>query len=85
MKSLLVKLFCVMSVITVIYCNYHAIRESTSFFKRQLNRVRNSKPYARVSGWVSRVTDSNIVQGTKAKASSAGGRVVHMFKRHETA
>jgi hypothetical protein len=85
MKSLLAKVFGLMALVAVVYCNYHAVKDSAPFFKRQLNRVRGSKAYTRVSGWVDRVTSSNIVQGTKAKATSAGGRVVHMFKRRETA
>lgn len=83
MKKLIVSLLAAMTVIAVLYCNYHVIRDSVPFFRRMRNRVTGSKLWIKVSSWTHRMTDSNIVQGTKTKVSSAGGRVIHMFKRGE--
>ena len=85
MKKLIGSILASMTIVAIVYCNYHAIKDSAPFFRHQLDRIRGSKAVTRMSGWCSRVTESNIVQGTKAKASSAGGRVVHMFKRREEA
>lgn len=83
MKKLIGLIFATMTVIAVVYCNYHAVRESKPFFTKARDRLTGSKAYTKISGLVGRVTDSNIVQGTKTKVSNAGGRVVHMFKRRE--
>ena len=76
MKKLIASLFLAMTTVALVYINYHAIKDSVPFFVRLRNKVTGSKTYARVSG---------LAKGTKTKVSSAGGRVVHMFKRRETA
>ena len=72
-----------MTTVALVYINYHAIKESVPFLRRQRDKLTNSKPYTKVSGWIGNVTQSNIVKGTKTKAKDAGGRLVHMFKRSE--
>jgi hypothetical protein len=81
MNILFGKLFGVMAIVAVIYLNYHAIKDSVPFLRRQLDRVIGSKIFTKARNWVGNVTQSNIVQGTKSTVSDAGGRVVHMFKR----
>ena len=81
MKKLIGSILAGMTVIAILYCNYCAVRESKPLFKRMLDSITGSKPYTTVSGWVHRVTDSNLVQGTKTKVKNTGGRLVHMFDR----
>jgi len=83
MKKLLVSIFGAMTVVGLVFLNYHAIKESAPFLRRMRDKFTNSKPYTKVSGWCSRVTQSNIVQGTKTKVKDTGGRLVHMFERSE--
>lgn len=83
MKKLIGSLLAAMMVIAMLYCNYHAVKDSVPFFQRQYDRVTNSKLWNKVHSWIHRVTNLNMVQGTKTKVSNAGGRVIHMFKRSE--
>ena len=85
MKKLIGSLFFAMITVAVVYCNYHAIKESVPFLRRQCNRFAKSKLVTMPKSWLNRVTSANIVVATKTKAKDAGGRVVHMFKRSETA
>lgn len=63
-----------MAIVAVIYLNYHAVKDSVPFLRRQRDRVTNSKPFIKVSNWF---------KGTKTKAQDVSGRLVHMFKRKE--
>lgn len=65
----------VMAIVAVMYCNYHAIKESVPFLRRQRDRVTQSKPFTKVSNWI---------KGTKTAVSDASGRVVHIFKRKKS-
>ena len=72
LNKLIGSLFLAMTTVALVYINYHAIKDSVPFMRRQ---------YDKIGGLFNRVTESKAV----ATVTSAGGRVVHMFKRSETA
>lgn len=76
MNKLVGSILGAMAVVAVMYLNYHAVKESVPFLRRQRDRVTQSKPFVKVSDWI---------KGTKTTVSDASGRVIHMFKRKKSA
>lgn len=74
MKKLFGLLLVTMGMVALVYVNYHAIKDSKPWFRRQLDKLMGTKLYQKYSGGVSR---------TKTVIHNTGDRVVHIFRRKE--
>ena len=76
-------IFTAMVSVAVVYLNYRAVKEMKPWLSRQWTKVRSSKAYASIGNTWHRMTDMNIVQGTKLRIVHTKDRACHLFDRAE--
>ena len=87
MTKWIVGIFTAMVSIALVYLNCRAIhgayKETKPWLSRQWTKVRSSKAYASIGNTWHRMTDMNIVQGTKLRIVHTKDRACHLFDRAE--
>ena len=74
MYKALVGLFGFMGIVAVVYCNYHAVRESKPFVTRMWSKLMDTRIVKFSGRQINRVTGSKIVTSTT-------GRITHIFSK----